>query len=370
MHPDTLAVTAGRPAPEPGGPVNVPISMSATFHSDGDHHYGREQNDTWAAFESVLGALEGGRAVGFASGLAAGAAVLEGLPTGAVVVMPQSVYFGFGEMLRERQRLGRLTVRAIDATDAEAMIAAAAGADLVWIESPMNPTMAICDIERVADGAHAHGALVLCDNTFATPICQRPLDLGADIVLHSVTKFIGGHSDLLMGACVTRDDELLAELEGKRSLYGAIPGSLTAFLALRGLRTLGVRIERAQASAGVLAERLAAHPGVLRVRYPGLHDDPGHAVAARQMTGGFGAMLAFETHGDARLAEDVRQACRVIVGATSLGGVESLLERRGRYPSEVAAGTPETLLRMSVGIEHVDDLWNDLEQALRLAIPR
>ena len=370
MHPDTLAVTAGRPAPEPGAPVNAPISMSATFHSDGERTYGREQNDTWTAFEDALGALEGGRAIAFASGLAAGAAVLEGLPSGAVVAMPQSVYFGFGEMLRQRQKLGRLTVRAVDASDAEAMIEAADGADLVWIESPMNPTMAICDIERVSAGAHARGALVLCDNTFATPICQRPLELGADIALHSVTKFIGGHSDLLMGACVTRDDELHAELVGKRSLYGAVPGSLSAFLALRGLRTLAVRLERAQASAGSIAERLAVHPGVLRVRYPGLHDDPGHAVAARQMTGGFGAMLSFETHGDARVAEEVRLGCRVIVGATSLGGVESLLERRGRYPSEVAAGTPETLLRMSVGIEHVDDLWADLERALRTAIPR
>ena len=370
MHPDTLAVTAGRPAREPGAPVNTPIAMSATFHSDGAHHYGREQNDTWEAFEAVLGALEGGRALAFASGLAAGAAVLEGLPTGAVVVLPQSVYFGFGELLRQRQKLGRLTVRSIDASDAEAMIDAAAGADLVWIESPMNPTMEICDIERVTAGAHAHGALVLCDNTFATPICQRPLDLGVDIVVHSATKFIGGHSDLLMGACVTRDDELYAELSGKRSLYGAVPGPLSAFLALRGLRTLGLRIERAQASAGVLAERIASHPGVLRVRYPGLHGDPGHAVAARQMTGGFGAMLSFETHGDAAVAEEVRRACRVIVGATSLGGVESLLERRARYPSEAAAGTPEALLRMSVGIEHLDDLWADLEQALRVAIPR
>ena len=370
MHPDTLAVTAGRPAAAPGAPVNAPISMSATFHSDGDHHYGREQNDTWVPFETALGALEGGRAIGFASGLAAGAAVLEGLPTGAVVVMPQSVYFGFGEMLREREKLGRLAVRTIDASDAVAMVEAADGADLVWIETPMNPTMAICDIERVAAGAHAQGALVLCDSTFATPFCQRPLELGADIVLHSVTKFIGGHSDLLMGACVTRDDELYAELSGKRSLYGAIPGSLTAFLALRGLRTLGVRMERAQASAGMLAERLVEHPGVARVRYPGLHDDPGHAVAARQMTGGFGAMLAFETHGDGETAERVRRACSLIVGATSLGGVETLLERRARYPGDRAAGTPETLLRMSVGIEHPEDVWSDLEQALREAIPR
>ena len=212
------------------------------------------------------------------------------------------------------------------------------------------------------------GVQVVCDNTFASPVCQQPLDFGVDIVMHSATKFIGGHSDLVMGATTTRDEQIHAELLARRGLYGPLPGSLTAFLALRGLRTLFVRVERAQANAAELAHRLSHHPAVTCVRYPGLVNDPGHEIAKRQMRGGFGAMLAFETVGTADTADRVCTNVRLITPATSLGGVETLIERRARYAAEAAVGTPPTLLRVAVGIENVDDLWADLDGALNAAI--
>jgi cystathionine gamma-synthase len=204
---------------------------------------------------------------------------------------------------------------------------------------------------------------VLVDSTFATPLRQRPLEQGADLVLHSATKFIGGHADLLLGVVVTRDQRRRDELVHRRTMDGATPGALEAFLALRGLRTLAVRLDRAEQTAGELARRLAAHRGVTRVRYPGLPNDPGHELARRQMSG-FGSMLAFETVGDANAADRVCARVQLITSATSLGGVETLLERRARYAGDAAAGTPPTLIRLSVGIENVEDLWRDLERAL------
>ncbi len=204
---------------------------------------------------------------------------------------------------------------------------------------------------------------MLVDSTLATPLRQLPLELGADLVLHSATKFIGGHADLLLGAVLTRDPARAQDLIHRRQTDGSTPGALEAFLALRGLRTLAVRLDRAERSAGELARRLLTHPAVTRVRYPGLPEDPGHELAGRQMSG-FGAMLAFETVGDAAAAERVCDRVELITHATSLGGVETLLERRARYPAEQAAGTPPTLIRLSVGIEDVEDLWSDLQRAL------
>jgi cystathionine gamma-synthase len=366
LQPESLAVSAGRPPHQPGQPVNTPISMTSTFRHDGEVAYVRDGDDTVRAFEAALGAVERGQALGFSSGMAVVATIMEGLPNGAVVVAPSNAYFGVAEMLRQKAALGRLTVRFCDVADTDETIEASAGADLVWLESPLNPTMAICDIEALTAAAHRAGAKVVCDNTFATSVCQQPLDLGVDIVMHSVTKFIAGHSDTLMGALVTRDSELFEELSARRGLYGPLPSSMSSFLALRGLRTLYLRMERAQASAGVLAERLSQHRNVQRVRYPGLVTDSGHARAARQMTGGFGAMLAFDVVGDHVAAECVSAAVELITGATSLGGVETLMERRARYVGEQKVGTPSNLLRLSVGIEHVDDLWADLDQALNL----
>jgi cystathionine gamma-synthase len=224
--------------------------------------------------------------------------------------------------------------------------------------------MAVADLGALCVGARALGVPVVVDNTFATPLLQRPLEHGADVVVHSVTKFLAGHSDLVMGATVTGDPDRMESLRRRRSLHGAVPGPLEAFLALRGVRTLAVRLDRAQANAAELAPRLAAHPAVSRVRYPGLIDHPGHELASRQMDG-FGAMLSFEVHGGAPAADALCGAVRLCVHATSLGGVETLLERRQRWEGEEAV--PAGLVRVSVGIEDVEDLWSDLESALGVA---
>ncbi len=347
LHPETIAVIAGRPARAPGAPLNAPIVPASTYHQGGDLVYGREGNPGWAAFEEALGALEHGSCVAFASGLAGSNAIFDELASGMRLVAQRAPYFGVAEQLRERAGRGQIELETLLEMTPAALAATVAGAGLVWIESPTNPMLDVVDLPAVIGIAHAAGALVVVDNTFATPLGQTPLSLGADLVLHSATKLIGGHSDLLLGAVVVRDAALAARLRERRSTTGATPGALEAYLALRGLRTLPTRLSRAQASARHLAGELAAHSRVARVRYPGS-----------------GTMVSFETAGTAEDAEAVCDACRLIVHATSLGGVESSLERRARYPSERDAGTPPTLIRLSVGLEHPDDLWRDLARAL------
>ena len=362
LRPDSLVVALGRPQ-GPGAPLNVPLTPSSTYRFGGELGYGRDGNSGWAALEGALGALEGGHAIAFASGMAAVAAVLETLPPDALVVCSRVAYHGVRVLMTERERGGRLRVLFVDAHDADAVAVACDGAALLWLETPMNPLIELVDVAALSAAARAKGAAVLVDSTFATPLRQRPLEHGADLVLHSATKFIGGHADLLLGVVVTRDERRRDELVHRRTSDGATPGALEAFLALRGLRTLAVRLDRAEQTAGELARRLAAHPSVTRVRYPGLPHDPGHELARRQMSG-FGSMLAFETIGDASAADRVCARVELITSATSLGGVETLIERRARYPGDADAGTPPTLIRLSVGIENVDDLWRDLEQAL------
>ncbi len=342
----TLAVTAGRPERQPGAPLNTPIVAASSFVAGGATDYAREDSPTAAALEAALGALEGGQAIVFSSGMAAASAALDLLAPGAVVVAPVDPYTGTGLRLAELAAAGRIVLRRADVADADDVLSACAGADLLWLESPTNPLLAVADLPACIAGAHGQGALVLVDNTFATPILQRPLGLGADLVLHSVTKAIGGHSDLLLGAIVASDADLAGRVRGRRTLLGAMPGAFDCFLALRGLRTLALRMERAQANAQLLAERLRAHPGVARVRYPG-----------------WGFMVAFEPHGDAARADRVCAATRVWTNATSLGGVESLIERRRTHLHESDL-VPDQLIRLSVGIEAVDDLWRDLQQAL------
>ncbi len=358
MKRDTIAVHAGRPSE---GPLSPPVVLAANYRT---HGYAREEGTpTWAALETAIGQLEGGESVAFSTGMATASAVLEPLPVGARVVGPAVGYTGVRMLLRERAAAGRVELVEADMTDTEAVLRAVEGAALLWVESPTNPLVGVAELDALIAGAHAAGAAVAVDATFATPLLQRPLELGADVVMHSATKFISGHSDLMLGIASTRDAERAAALRHTRGSTGAAPGALEAFLALRGLRTLAVRLERAQLSAAVLAERLAAHPAVTAIHYPGLPSDPFHDRATRLMDG-FGAMLAFEVAGGAEAAQAVAERVRVIVHATSLGGVETLMERRSRYPDEAA---PEALLRVSVGIEDVDDLWADLEQALGAA---
>lgn len=363
----TVVVQAGRPPRRPDGPVNPDITLSSTYHAGGDIGYARRSNTTWVALEDTLGALEGGRASIFASGMGAVNAVLELVPVGGTVVAPTHVYSGTGARLIELAAAGRLALRRVAVDDAAALGAACSGADLVWLESPTNPTMAICDLGAAARAGHAAGALVACDSTFATPLVQRPLDHGCDLVVHSGTKALSGHSDVLLGVVVAADEDLHSRIRHIRTVTGAIPGPVESWLALRGVRTLALRMERAQSNAGELARRLQGHPAVSRVRYPGLPQDPGHQVAARQMSG-FGALVSFETVGGADDAQAVCERAELWIHATSLGGVESSLERRRRWPDETT-DVSETLIRLSVGIEDVEDLWDDLATALSPLLP-
>ena len=344
--PSTVAVAAGRPEHRPDAPLNVPIVMASTYVAGGDLEYGRYGNPTWAAFEDALGALEGGRCLSFASGLAAVATVLDLVGNDGLVVAPQHAYNGTVLQLADLESRGRLRTKLVDITDTDAVVAACADAALVWLESPTNPALELADIATIREGAHAAGAYVVVDNTFATPLLQKPLELDVDLVVHSATKYLSGHSDVLMGAVVTRDDELYTVLKGRRDLLGAVPGSLEAWLALRGLRTLHLRVERAQSNAQELVRRLSGHPAVGEVRYPG-----------------FGGIVSIVLAQGALAADLLTHKTKLWVHATSLGGVESTFERRRRWKSEPAT-IPEGLVRLSVGIEDVDDLWADLAKAL------
>ncbi len=365
LHAESVVVAAGRPT-EPGAPLNVPIVLTAPYRhtSEDTNPYARHDvTPTVAAFEAALGALEGGTALAFASGIAAVAAVVEGRPAGTVAVVPDAAYSGTVSIFDEQARLGRMQLRPVDMGDTDAVLAALDGADLLWLETVSNPLLVVADLPRLAAAAREQGALVGVDATFSTPLLVRALDLGADLVMHSATKYLSGHSDVLLGVLVTRSPELAEALHLRRTATGGVPGALESYLATRGLRTLALRMERSQANAGELARRLEAHPRVSRVRYPGLASHPQHAIAARDHAG-FGAMIGIELAGSAADAEQVCERLRLICHATSLGGVESLIERRARHEIDAAFGTPATLLRFSVGIEHVDDLWADLQQAL------
>ncbi|MDX6233924.1 MAG: cystathionine gamma-synthase [Nocardioidaceae bacterium] len=346
LAPATIAVAAGRPPRGPDGPTNSPIVMASTYHAGGEIGYGRYGNPTWEMFESAIGALEGGVATSYASGMAAVAAVLDLVPDGGTVVTSPEAYYGTIAMLEKLQSRSRLMVRQVDLTDSDAAAEALPSADLLWVESPTNPLLSLVDLPTLLAGAQAAGVTSVVDNTFNTPIVARPLDMGATVVVHSATKYLSGHSDLLMGVAVARHAALVERLVSYRSLQGAVPGAVEAWLALRGLRTLHLRMERAQASAAVLADRLGGHQRVDRVHYPGS-----------------GAMVSVVLNGDVAAAERVCGTTQLWVHATSLGGVESSLERRRRWPGE-SHDVPETLLRLSVGIEDVDDLWNDLAAAL------
>jgi cystathionine gamma-synthase len=360
-RPETVCVEAGTRGAA-GEPVVPTLHLSTIYHQGGDYNYIREASPTIEAFERVVGALEGGHAVAFSSGMAASAAVLDGLPAGARVLAPQVSYLGVRKLLAERERLGTLEVELSDQPETDAAVATIGDAALVWAETPNNPLLEITDLRALAAAAHERGARLAVDSTLATPLLQRPLELGADFVVHSATKYLAGHSDSLLGVAVAANADAAHELAERRAITGAVPGPFEIFLGLRGVRTLALRVERAQANAAELAERLAAHPAISLVRYPGLADDPGHELAARQMSG-FGAMVSFELAGGEQAAEALCAGVRRIANATSLGGVESLVERRGRYPEE-GEHVPPNLVRFSVGCEHVDDLWADLAQAL------
>jgi cystathionine gamma-synthase len=316
----------------------------------------------WEALEEIVGGLEGGASVAFASGMAGIAAIFDQLPAGSVVALPDDCYQGVAGLAKAGQSHGRWTVHRAGVADTARWVELCGVADLIWLESPSNPLLTVGDLDIICAAPRKHGAILGVDNTFATPLNQRPLALGADVAVQSVTKFIGGHSDLLGGVVTVRDTNLLASLRQARELAGATPGTLETFLAVRGARTLALRLERAQHNAATLAERLARHANVTVTRYPGLTSHSTYEAARRQLKG-FGTIISFDVRGDSAAADTVCAGLRLIQHATSLGAVESTIERRASIPGQERL--PPTLLRLSVGIEAVEDLWTDLDRALR-----
>jgi cystathionine gamma-synthase len=361
---ESWLVSAGRDS-LPGAPLNVPLVPASNFILGGGRDYSRDDGTpTWEALEEIVGGLESGKAVAFASGMAAIAAVFDQLAAGAVVVLPDDCYQGVAGLAAAGAEKRRWSVQRVPVDDTAGWIRACGIADLIWLESPSNPLLTVADLETVCAAPRKPGALVGVDNTFATPLNQQPLVFGATVSLQSATKFIGGHSDLLAGVATTRDRALWQALRKSRELTGATPGALEAFLAVRGARTLALRLQRAQQTALMLAERLETHPSITRVRYPGLPSHPTHAVAKRVLKG-FGTIISFDVVGGAEVADAVCRNVRLIRHATSLGAVETTMERRAAIPGQ--EHLPPSLLRLSVGIEDPDDLWSDLASAIRSA---
>lgn len=427
QHERTFVVSAGRGPHGPNRPVNMPVDFTSTYsYRPGVHgalDYAREGVPSWEPLEELLAQLEAGTRTSshsqglvttaeehpvqvlpgllFSSGMAAISAVVHLLNPGSHLIMPRHSYMGFSALAQQMADQGLLTLHRVDIADTDQVLSTlhdvstlARAQDMqvmLWIESPTNPMLEVADLPALLTAAKKRGVLTAVDNTFATPLRQRPLAFGADVVVHSVTKFLSGHSDLVMGAAITGDPEIHARLHQHRTLHGAIPGPMEVFLALRGVRTLAVRLDASESTAGELARRLdelsqdAGLP-LRKVNYPGLEAHPQHQRAAAQL-GGFGAILTMELDADpagadrlaaaaaqpgssrrseAEVADAVLSALKIWTPATSLGGVESLAERRRRHPGEPSS-VPDGLIRLSVGIEHVEDLFADLLNALRTA---
>ncbi|HLY44873.1 MAG TPA: PLP-dependent aspartate aminotransferase family protein [Stellaceae bacterium] len=376
MHPATLAAQALGWTDAATGAVVLPIQPATTFERDPDNqyrrgrNYGRADNPGYDQPQALITALEGGAAsLVFSSGMAAATAVFRALPLGAHVVGPRIMYHSLRRWIAAYAAEGHIAAEFIDMSSLDALREAVVPGRtrLVWAETPANPLWSITDIAGAAEIAHAAGALLAVDSTIASPVLTRPIELGADIVMHSATKYLNGHSDVIAGSLTaSRDDEFWQRLVGARSSSGAILGSLEAYLLLRGMRTLHLRVERACRSAQRVAEAMAAHPKILEVLYPGLPSHPGHAIAARQMTGGFGGMLSIRVRGGEAAAIATAAHVELWKRATSLGGVESLLEHRASIEG-AGSPVPPDLLRLSVGIEDPGDLIADLETALAAA---
>lgn len=373
----TRAIHVGQEPEHPTGAVVPPIHLAATYVQPavgqwGLYDYSRSGNPTRKVFETTLADLEGGHsALAFSSGMAAIHAAMMLLEPGDHVLAGWDLYGGTYRLLRRVLHRYRIEATFAPSSDFEAFAQRLqSNTRLVWIESPGNPLLSITDIGACIDLAHRHGALLGIDTTFATPVLTRPLELGADIVMHSATKYLGGHSDVLGGALVVKDRELFQQLSTIQNATGAVMAPLEAFLCSRGLKTLELRVREQCRSAALLAQRLAEHPRVGRVYYPGLPTHPGHEIACRQMDGGFGAMISFELADSAEQAKQFVQSTRLFLLAVSLGAVESLIElpafmsHASYEPSERSRrGISETLIRLSVGLEDPEDLWSDLQEA-------
>ena len=362
---ESKVVAAGRPAKQPDGALNPPIALNSTFHEGGPVGYGRYGNETWSALEEAISVLEGGKTLLFSSGMAAISAVFSLLPEGAVIVAANNGYQGTTTLLKKLHESEKLKVRFVNLANTDECIAAIPGAQMLYLESPINPLLEVVDLPKIIAAGKAAGCGVAVDNTLATPLLQNPLALGADISIHSVTKYLSGHSDLILGSLSTKDQALYGRLEQSRRYGGAIAGPFEAWIALRGLRTFALRMQRSQENAMELATRLSKDSRISKVRYPGLATDSYHSLAKSFMKG-FGAMISFDVNASVEQIDLMCNSSKLITNATSLGGVESIWERRRRWATE-SATVPETLIRFSVGIENVEDLWADIQQSLTAA---
>lgn len=373
LRPETLAAHALRAVDEATGAVVPPIYTSTTYARDESYtpklkeNYVRNGNPTlWQAEETIASLEQGAAALLFASGMAAITTLTETIPQGAHVVAPDVMYYGTRDWLKRLESLGRITLTLFDPRHPQALAKALQKdrTDFVWIETPLNPTWDVIDIAAAAEAAHAAGAILAVDASATAAVTTQPLKLGADIVFHSATKYLNGHSDVLAGVLVTRElNARWKDVAMLRTKMGSPLPPLECWLLMRGMRTLFVRFRQASNNAMVIARHFQHHPKLERVLYPGLPSHPGHAIAARQMTDGFGGMMSILVRGG---FDDAKRLCtrlKVIVPATSLGGVESLAEHRKSVEGPTSP-VPDNLVRLSVGIEHVDDLVADLEQAL------
>ncbi|MCP4329918.1 MAG: PLP-dependent transferase [Alphaproteobacteria bacterium] len=374
LRPETIAAKAASHIDAATGGLVPPIQPSTTYARDDayrllnpDHIYGRDDLPIYRIVENVIAALDGAAAaLVLPSGMAAIAALFRTVPDGGAVAVQRNIYFGTTQWVRAHCGRHGITFAEFDGTDAGhvATVVDQARPDLVLIETPSNPWLEIVDVARAAEAAHRIGAQLVVDSTAATPVLSRPLEWGADYIVHSATKALNGHSDVFAGAiAAAAEDDRWAAIKADRRETGALLGPFEAWLLVRGLRTLAVRVERASANAQAIADFLASHRRVGAVHYPGLPGHPNHDVAKRQMTGGFGYLLSFQIDGDGPATVAVANNLRTIVRATSLGGVETMIEHRHTIEGDVS-DMPENLLRLSVGIEHVDDLIDDLRQAL------
>jgi cystathionine gamma-synthase len=341
----TKSIHIGRPKKTVDGPINTEVSLNSTYHAGGEIGYARYGNNTCKDFEKVVSSLENGKTLAFSSGMSAFSTFINILPLGSKVVASNQGYAGVNATLKQLQEQNKITLKQVNIENSAEVISELDKATLLWIESPTNPMLKVADLERLIKYAKQNNVIVGVDNTFATPLCQKPLDLGADISLNSATKYFAGHSDVLAGTISTNNDKLYSEIEFGRKINGTILQPFEAFLALRGIRTFPIRFERAQDNAKFIYEKLKSHDFVKEVFYPG-----------------FGAIISFTINSNSENAEKVCNSSRLIANATSLGGVESLWERRRRWELESKL-VPENLIRLSVGCECKFDLWSDIKNA-------
>ena len=371
MKIETLAVHAGRHIDPSTGAITPPIHLSATFERDANGNYSRgyiytlRNNPTREALEKCICALEGGAAAAaFSSGSAATMSVFQALLPGDHVIAPNDVFHGTAKLLREIFTLWGLKTTFVDMTDPfQVKNAIQSNTRLIWIETPSNPLLKITDIAKISEVAHEAGALCVCDNTFATPILQRPFQFGADLIVHATTKYLSGHNDVLGGIVVAKaENDFFKRIKRIQISGGAVPSPFECWLTLRGIQTLPYRMRAHSENAMKIALFLSSHPKVKTVYYPGLKEHPGHEIAAKQMTL-FSGMVSFQVKGDQNAAMSVASKVRIFTRATSLGTPQSLIEHRASIEGP-GTQTPENLLRLSVGLENADDLIEDLAQAL------